>query len=78
MKIISKVLATTVKNELPFLIFSNQTTYVKNNGRSQSGRVISDMLEILFWYFRKAFASVSHCFLLQILEIFGFGIDSVS
>ena len=48
MKIISKVLPTTVKNELPFLIFSNQTTYVKNNGRSQSGRVISDMLEILF------------------------------
>ena len=48
MKIISKVLATTVKNELPFLIFSNQTVYVKNNGISQSGRVISDMLEILF------------------------------
>ena len=78
MKIIIKVLPTTVKNELPFLFFSNQTVYVKNRGVSQSGRVISDILEILFWYFRKAFPSVSHCFLLQILEKLGFGIDFVS
>ena len=48
MKIIIKVLPTTVKNELPFLFFSNQTVYVKNRGISQSGRVISDILEKLF------------------------------
>ena len=48
MKIIIKVLPTTVKNELPFLFFSNQTVYVKNRGVSQSGRVILDILEILF------------------------------
>ena len=46
MKIISKVLSTRIKNVLPFLISSNQAAYVKNRFISESGRVISDILEI--------------------------------
>ena len=45
-KIISKVLSTRIKTVLPFLISSNQTAYVKNRFMSESGRVISDVLEI--------------------------------
>ena len=84
MKIISKVLLTRIKNVLPFLISSNQATYVKNRFISASGRVISDILELALEGFlvtvdiEKAFDSVSHCFLLHILRKFGFGIDFVS
>ena len=46
MKIIKKVLSTRIKNVLPFLISSNQTAYSKNKFISESGRVISDILEI--------------------------------
>ena len=45
-KIISKVLSTRIKTVLPFLISSNQMAYVKNRFISESGRVISDVLEI--------------------------------
>ena len=45
-KIISKVLSTRIKNDLPFLISSSQTEYVKNRFISESERVISDILEI--------------------------------
>ena len=88
MKIISKVLSTRTKNLLSFWIYSNQTTYVKNRFISESGRVISDILEIsnslalegfiLTVDIEKAFNSVNDCFLLQILQKFGFGIDFVS
>ena len=46
MKIISKVLSARVKVALLFLISSNQTAYVKNRFMSESGRMISDILEI--------------------------------
>ena len=88
MKIISKVLSTRIKNVLPFLISSNQTAYVKNRFISENGRVISDILEIANTLalesflatvnIEKAFDSVNHCFLLQILQKFEFGIDFVS
>ena len=78
MKIISKVLSTRIKNVLPFLISSNQTAYVKNWFIIKSGRVVSDILEIsnsltLEGFLvtadrEKAFDSVNHCFLLQILR----------
>ena len=89
MKIISEVLSTRIKNVLPFLICSSQMMYVKNRFISESGRVISDILEIsnslsledfllVTVDIEKAFDSVNHCFLLQILQKFGFGIDFVS
>ena len=46
MKIISKVNSTRIKGVLPYLISSNQTAYVKNRFISESGRVISDILEL--------------------------------
>ena len=59
---------------LPFLISSNQTAYSKNKFISESGRVISDILEIANTLalegilvtidIGKAFDSVNHCFLL--------------
>ena len=77
MKIISKVLSATTKNVLPFLISLNQLAYVKNRFISETGRVISDILEIsntlalegflVTVDIEKAFDSVNHCFLLQIL-----------
>ena len=88
MKIISKVLSTWIKNVLPFLIFSNLTAYVKNSFKSESGRVISDILEIANTLalesflvtvdIEKAFDSVNHCFLLQVVRKFEFGIDFVN
>ena len=41
-----KVLSTRITNLLPFLISSNQTSFVKNRFISESGRVISGFLEI--------------------------------
>ena len=88
MKIISKAISTRIKNLLPFLISTNQTAHVKNRFISESGRVISDILEIsnslalegflVTVDIEKAFDSVNHCFLLQILQLFGFGIGFVS
>ena len=85
MKIIRKVLSTRIKSVLLFLISSNQWSYVENRFISESGRVISDILEIantlalegflVTTDIEKAFDSVNHCFLLQILQKFGFGID---
>ena len=46
MKIMSKVLSTRIKGVLPYLISSNQTAYVKNRFISESGRLISVILEI--------------------------------
>ena len=45
MIIITKVLSTEIKN-VPFLISSDQAAYVKNRFISESGRVISDILEM--------------------------------
>ena len=88
MKIISKVLSTRIKGVLPYLISSNQTAYVKNRFISESGRLISDILEIAKTLalegflvtidIEKALDSLNHCFLLQILRKFGYGIDFVS
>ena len=85
----NKVLSTRIKGVLlPYLISPNQTAYVKNRFISESGRVISDILEIVTTLAlqgllatidtKKEFDSVNHCFLLQILRKFGFGIDFVS
>ena len=88
MKIIRKVLSTGIKGVLPYLVFSNQTAYAKNRFVNESGRVISDILEIaktleleVFLVtidIGKSFDSVNRCFLLQIVRKFGFRIDFVS
>ena len=62
--------------------------HVKNRFISESGRVISDILEITKTLalkgflatidIKKAFDSVNHWFLLQILWKLGFGIEFVS
>ena len=80
MKIISEVLSTRIKIVSPFLTSSNQTTNVKNRFISESGRVISDILEtsislalarfLVTLEIGKAFNSVNHCFLLHILQKF--------
>ena len=76
-----------MKSVLPYLISSNQAAYVKNTFIRKSGRVISGILEITKTPalgflatidIEKAFVSVNHCFLLQILQKFGFRIDFVS
>ena len=58
--------------------------YVKNRFITKSGRVISDILNTLALEgflvtvdIEKAFDSVNHCFLLQILRELRFGIDFV-
>ena len=45
LKMISKALATRLKDILPHLISSNQTAYVKNRYVSESGRLIYDVIE---------------------------------
>ena len=82
-KIISKVLSGHIKEVLPSLISSNQTAYVEGRIISESGRLISDILEItdlsklngilLTIDIEKAFDSVNHAFLISVLEKYGFG-----
>ena len=72
---------------MSFLIFSNQTAYVKIRFMSESGRMISHFIEIANTLapesflvkvdIEKAFDSANHCLLLQILRKFEFGIDFV-
>ena len=45
LKMISKALATRLKDILPHLIASNQTVYVKSKYISEIERLISDVLE---------------------------------
>ena len=83
MKLITKVLATRLKKVLPSLISPNQTGYVENRFIGESGRLISDMLEItktlkkegflITIDIEKAFDSVDHNFLLTSLDKYGFG-----
>ena len=45
-KILSESLAEKLKHVLPELISSNQTAYAKNRYISESGRLISDVIEM--------------------------------
>ena len=86
-KLISKVLVERLKNVLPFLISSDQTAYVKGRFISEGGRLISDVLEIcdklqiksflMTVDIEKAFDSINHCFLIKVLEEYGFGKDFI-
>ena len=82
-KILSKSLAEKLKSALPELISSNQTAYVKNRCISESGRLISDVIEmcdildisgyLVTMDIEKAFDSLDQDFLLFVLKKFGFG-----
>ena len=82
MKIVSQALATRIKEVLPSIISNQQTAYVKNRFIGEGGRLISDIIEMtdtlnLNGYmitidFEKAFDSLNHDFLLNVLSIVGF------
>ena len=82
-KILSKSIAEKLKSALPELISSNQRAYVKNRCISESGRLISDVIEmcdildiscyLVTMDIEKAFDSLDHDFLLFVLKKFGFG-----
>ena len=46
-KILSKTLAKRLKEVLPCLISAQQTVYVQNRNIGESGRLISDIIEIV-------------------------------
>ena len=82
-KVISKVFALRLKNVLSDLISSQQTAYVPYRCISESGRLISDVIEMADQLrFRgylatidieKAFDSLDHNFLEAVLDKYGFG-----
>ena len=80
-KILSKAISNKLKTVLPTLISSQQTAYVKNRFIGESGRLISDIIEIRGCFnitgflvtmnIRKAFDSLDHRFI-SILKKFDF------
>ena len=82
LKITSKTLSEKLKKVLPDLISSQQTAYVKNRHIGESGRLISDVIEIakikkldgflVAMDIEKAFDSLDHDFLILTLEKYGF------
>ena len=82
-KILSKALAAKLKPVLPSIISSNQTAYVAKRCISESGRLISDIIEIcekenipaylVTMDLEKAFDSLDHDFLICVLKKIGFG-----
>ena len=85
MKLISKVIASRLKNVISSIVNENQVAYVNNRFISESGRLISDVLEItnslniegllMTVDIEKAFDSINHSFLICVLKKFGFGND---
>ena len=84
MKLISTVLAGRLK-VISTIVNENQVAYVNNRFISESGRLISDVLEItnsldiegilMTVDIEKAFDSINHSFLMCVLKKFGFGND---
>ena len=87
-KILSKAISNKLKTALPTLISSQQTAYVKNRFIGESGRLISDIIEISGWFnitgflvtmdIEKAFDSLDHIFLISVLKKFGFGKKNIT
>ena len=85
MKLISKVLASRLKNVISSIVNENQVAYVNNRFISESGRLISDVPEItnslnikgllMTVDTEKVFDSINHSFLICVLKKFGFGND---
>ena len=82
-KIMSKVIASRIKNVLPGIIHYNQTGYVKDRFIGETIRSIYDVMDytveenipglMIFIGFEKAFDSVEWDFLYKCLESFNFG-----
>ena len=82
-KVLSKAVSNKLKTILSTLISSQHTAYVKNRFIGESGRLISDIIEISGCFnitgflvtldIEKAFDSLDHSFLISILNKFGFG-----
>ena len=72
-----------LKEVLPCLISAEQTAYVPNRNIGESGRLISDIIEIanirqmegflVTMDIVKAFDTLDHKFLISVLKKFGFG-----
>ena len=82
-KILSKSLANRLKKILPSIIHTDQSGYVKNRNIAFALRTIQDTIDItnrddlngllLFIDYQKAFDSVSHRFLFDVLKKKNFG-----
>ena len=83
LKVISRALSEKLKKVLPDLISSQQTAYVKNRHIGESGRLISDVIEIakikklnvflVAMDIEKAFDSLDYALLILTLEKYDFG-----
>ena len=77
-KILTKVLCKRLKQVIDELISSDQTGYLKQRSAMQNLRLVQDIIEycescdfpgiLLFLDFKKAFDSISHEFLFQLLD----------
>ena len=86
-KIMSKVIATRIKNVLPNIIQHYQTGYVKDRYIGETVRSVFDVMDLtlkenvpgllIFIDFQKAFDSLEWNFLLSCLEAFNFGPDFI-
>ena len=86
-KIMSKVIATRIKNVLPNIIHHNQTGYVKDRHIGETVRSVFDVMDLalkenvpgllIFIDFQKAFDSLEWNFLLNCQEAFNFGPDFI-
>ena len=80
-KILSKALARRLKEVLPCLISAQETAYVQNRNIDESGRLISDTVEItntrqmegflVTMDVEKVFDSLDHKFLISVLKKLG-------
>ena len=82
-KILNKALAKKLKKVLKTIVGANQTAYVEGRFIGEATRLIYDVLEVtkecnipgymVLMDVEKAFDSMDHGFLLEVLKTFGFG-----
>ena len=82
-KILSKVIAERIKKVLPFLVNENQVGYVKNRYIGEVIRTIDDVMDftdeqnlpglMVLIDFEKAFDTVDRSFIINLLDMYGFG-----